>query len=185
MPNTPHGAAIVFTASQVRAGTIGLTAVMVAVGIGGLATSLVADKPVPALRMAYTAAFTALLVFGLGGLVFIALRGQAAVIRHQTGIERVAIKHFAAIEEHQARIEQVQERMEATVEERAAKLARLIDDGLQDRLDQVEHLLLRVHDDVQNLNGTVERQSAVVSEVVLELGKHRDELSLRRAHRGG
>lgn len=173
MPTNHPGAAIVLTAAQIRGATIGATLIMIVVDIGGLAISVIIGGQSQAIRIAYTSAFVGLLLIGLIVIVVATLRGQAAVIRHQARIEAAALKHFAALEEHQRRIEKAANdhftRIEEMIDEK-------IDDGIQDRLDQIEHLGVKIHE-------TQQRQSTLIGDMIEHMAAERNEIACRRQRR--
>lgn len=176
MPETTSGAAVILTATQIRGVTIGAAAVMLLTGVGGLTATLIIEEEVPAVRAASIGAFAALLVAGLVTMIVATLRGLAAIIRHQAGIERVAVEHFANLAAHQERLEKAAtDHFAAT----AKMIDEKIDDGIQDRLDQIEHLMVKVHE-------LLKRQADVIGDVVeRQIEIRDDELGQRRNHRSG
>lgn len=167
---------MILTATQVKGVTIGVAAAMLLTGVGGLVAILIIEEDVPALRAATIGGFAALLATGLITMIVATLRGLAAVIRHQAGIERVAIEHFADLATHQERLEKAaRDHFEATAE----MIDERIDNGIQDRLDQLEHLVVKVHE-------LFKRQADVIGEVLeKQIELRDDELGRRRNHRSG
>lgn len=186
MPGNTSGAAVILTATQIRGVTVGVAAAMLVTGVGGLAATLAIEEDVPALRVVTIGAFAVLLVAGLIAMAVATVRGLAAIIRHQSGIERAAAGHFSDLSTHQERLERAaadlaahHERIEQAAADHFAATARMVDDCVQDRLDQIEHLLVKV-------NELLKRQADVIGDVVeKQIEIRNDELASRRNHRSG
>lgn len=173
MPTESSSATITLTSTQIRGVTVGAGVVMTVLGVGGLAVSVILDGDMALARLAYIAAFAALLVSGQATMVIATVRGNAAIIRHQRGIERAAVRHFADLTEHQKRMEKAADdhfrRITELIDER-------IDNGVQERLDQVEHLVMTVHE-------LQKRVAAVIGDVIeKQIEVRDDELGKRRKH---
>lgn len=174
MPNSQKSptAAIVLTVGHLKGITIGAGVLMILVGVGGLAVSLLSDGRVPLLRLAYTGSLIGLVIGGLITMLVGTIKGLGTVVHHQAGIEKAAAERF--------------DRLEALINEKSQNfgvLERMIDekieDGFQDRFDQLEQLTASIQDLVQ-------RQAVIIGDVFEKQLQHeRDEVARRRDRRNG
>lgn len=176
MPVTTPGAAVILTATHIKGATVGGAAATLLIGVGGLAATLATDGDVPAYRIAAVGGFAALLVIGLIITIIATLRGLAAVIGHQADIEEMAAGHFQEIAEHHRRLEKAAEDHFREISE---MIDQRIDQGIQDHLDQIEHLLVKIYE-------LLGRQADVIGDVLeAQIAYRDDELGRRRNHRSG
>jgi hypothetical protein len=171
-----------------KAATIGVDAGMIVLGLGGLTLAIVTGGAPADLRAAYTAGTVALilaiLLYGIHALRtvrrdHIEIRRDHIAIRDE--ITKVAGTRTAEICEHLNRLEA---RLETNFDQK-------IDDGLMDRLDQLESVVMRNHEQLAQQAERIGQLRNIVAALIDELRRRerdqrrrdQDELDRKRRDR--